>query len=251
MFLVSFEAALTRLRASRLIRPRLNMVLFCSWCLWDKISCTSPTSIGQFWGWYRTVRHAAAGYGRDWSTTSGVTPSHMQEVGSLVSRQRIELNQPGKVVVKINVIIKWVVVAPSKTSLKQSPPPRPHTVLRSSTVLGIATLWSSPGLHKSQPLLWNNNSRVSRAPSRRPAPPDPCQATSSVFAELQVNTSTFPIRTATIRQHLRQITSSISAVTSVWTATRAALVVYAKISHHLLLSRLYLRTRVPTASIQD
>ncbi|CZR52923.1 uncharacterized protein PAC_02800 [Phialocephala subalpina] len=29
----------------------------------------------------------------------------MQEVGSIVSRQRIELNQPGKVVVKINVII--------------------------------------------------------------------------------------------------------------------------------------------------
>ena len=45
--------------------------------------------------------HAAADYGRDWSTASGVTPSHMQEVGSLVSRQRIELNQPGKVVVKI------------------------------------------------------------------------------------------------------------------------------------------------------
>jgi hypothetical protein len=77
--------------------------------------------IGQFWGWYRTVPHAAADYGRDWSTGSGVTPSHMQEVGSLVSRRRIELNQPGKVVVKINVIIKWVVVAPSKTFPKQVP----------------------------------------------------------------------------------------------------------------------------------
>ena len=65
--------------------------------------------------------HAAADYGRDWSTASGVILSHMQEVGSLVSWQRIELNQPDKVVVMINVIIKWVVVAPSKTFLKQVP----------------------------------------------------------------------------------------------------------------------------------
>ncbi|KAH7378605.1 hypothetical protein BKA64DRAFT_728263 [Cadophora sp. MPI-SDFR-AT-0126] len=89
----------------------------------------------------------------------------------------IQLNQPEKVAVKINVII-------------------------------------SPGLQRTQLLLQNNNSWVSRAPSRRPTPPDPCRATSSVFAELQVNTSSFPIRTATIPQHPRQATSSIPAVLS-------------------------------------
>ena len=84
-----------------------------------------------------------------------------------------------------------------------------------------------------------------------PNPPDPCQATSSVLSEPQVNTSSSPIRTATIPQHFRLIVSSIFAVTSVRTTTRAALVVYAKTSHQLLLSRLSTRTRVPKASIQD
>jgi hypothetical protein len=33
LWLVSFEAAFTRPRARRFIRPQLNMVLFCSWFL--------------------------------------------------------------------------------------------------------------------------------------------------------------------------------------------------------------------------
>ena len=97
----------------------------------------------------------------------------------------------------------------------------------------------------------NCRSRVSRTRRRRPAPPEPCQATSQMPVELSANTSPFTLRTTSILQHPRQRTSGISITVRRWTMTRRSLTPRLRVPRHSRLSRFHHRTSVPTVSIRN
>jgi hypothetical protein len=118
---------------------------------------------------------------------------------------------------------------------------------------------NSPGRNSKRPrtalsftLFPQTRSRASCSPNRRPALPEPCQATSHVFVNLLVNTAPLTAQTTMILQHPRQKLSGISAPVGAWEMTCASLLARMKLTHHsLLLSRCIRRTIVPTVSIRD
>lgn len=142
----------------------------------------------------------------------------MQEAGS-VSLRRLELNQLDEGVMKREVNIRSMVVSLRKAlwSFLGSLTPSLNLI----HFISHKQSWAYTLCEVAQDCTdltsfhLNNSSRVSRALSRRPAPPDLCQATSRVFVELSANTSPFTVRTATILQHPRQRPSSVFAVVSV------------------------------------